>query len=84
MGICKQLYNRISLLTTTRPGGYEGKIKSGDKDIMTAKEYWEELNREYGLDLEMPEEIKLDIAAVQNDMAMGMSFDAAMQNNMEI
>lgn len=50
---------------------------------MTAKEYWEELNREYGLDLEMPEELNLDMGAVQYDMAMGMSFDAAMQNNME-
>lgn len=49
---------------------------------MTAKEYWEELNKEYGLDLEMPEELNSDVSAIQYDMAMGMSFDAATQNNM--
>lgn len=51
---------------------------------MTAKEYWNELNKMYGLDLEMPNEIKLDMSAVQYDMAMGNSFDAAMQNNTEV
>lgn len=52
--------------------------------MMTDKEYWEELNKEYGLDLEMPEELNLDMEAVKYDMAMGMSFDSAMQNNMEV
>lgn len=47
------------------------------------KEYWDALNKEYGLDLEMPKEILLDMAAVQFDIAMGHSFDSSMQYNTE-
>ena len=57
-------------------------VNNKEVRIMTAKEYWEELNKEYGLDLEMPEELSLDVSAIQYDIAMGMSFDAATQNNM--
>ena len=46
------------------------------------KAYWNELNKMYGLDLEMPEEIKFDAAEFHNDLAMGASFDSAMQKNM--
>lgn len=45
------------------------------------KEYWNELNEMYGLNLEMPEELK-SAHGVQFDMAMGKTFDSAMQNNM--
>ena len=51
---------------------------------MTAKEYLEELNKEYGLNIEMPEELNFNMSAVQFDLSMGMSFDAAMQNNIEV
>lgn len=48
------------------------------------KAYWDELNKMYGLDLEMPEELKLNMSAVQYDMAMGSSFDDAVQRNLEV
>lgn len=50
---------------------------------MTLKKYWKELNEMYGLDLEMPKEIKMDPAAVAYEMAMGKSFDSTSQNDME-
>ena len=51
---------------------------------MSVKEYWDELNEMYGLDLEMPEELAKSTKDVQFDMAMGKSFDAAMQSGMEV
>lgn len=48
------------------------------------KAYWKELNEMYGLDLEMPKEIKLDMSAVHYDMAMGSGFDDAVQRNLEV
>lgn len=56
---------------------------------MSIKEYWDELNKMYGLDLEMPVGLEEDaknfkMSDVQFDMAMGKSFDAAMQSGMEI
>ena len=52
---------------------------------MTAKEYWEELNKMYGTDLEMPENIDgiVDMSDIEFDVAMGMSWDAAMQKDMD-
>ena len=58
---------------------------------MTVKEFWDELNKTYGTDLEMPAGIDgdaeisedEDMSDIEFDMAMGMSFDAAMQKNME-
>lgn len=47
------------------------------------KKYWDELNEMYGLDIEMPKDLKLDMSAVQFDIAMGHSIDSAMQYNME-
>ena len=49
---------------------------------MTAKEYWEELNREYGADFEFPSEISFDNFGFQYDLAMGASVDAAIQDNL--
>ena len=48
---------------------------------------WNELNEMYGLDLEMPTGLKEDVenfkmSGVLYEMAMGKSFDSAMQNNM--
>ena len=48
------------------------------------KTYWDELNKMYSLDLEAPEGFKLDMSAVQYDMAMGSSFDNAVQRNLEV
>ena len=49
--------------------------------------FWDELNKMYGLDLEMPKELEKDaenfkMNDVQYEMAMGKSFDAAMQSGM--
>lgn len=49
---------------------------------MTVGEYWNKLNKMYGLELEIPEEIKIDPKAVEYEMAMGKSFDSAVQNKM--
>lgn len=54
---------------------------------MSAKEYWAELNKMYGLDMEMPEELEADnfsMSDVEYEMAMGKSFDGAMQSKMEV
>ena len=53
---------------------------------MTREElkYWNELNEMYGLNLEAPESIDLDMDAVEYDMAMGCSFDDAIQRNLEV
>lgn len=47
------------------------------------KVYWNELNKIYGLNIEEFEELKLDMSAAQYDMAMGSSFDDAMQRNLK-
>lgn len=54
---------------------------------MSAKEIWESLNKEYGSDIEMPEDMAEDLknfnmADVEYEMAMGSSFDDAMQRSM--
>ena len=51
--------------------------------------YWEELNKMYGTDIEMPKALEEDVANfnmsdVAYEMAMGGSFDGAMQKNMEV
>lgn len=56
---------------------------------MSVKEYWAELNEMYGIDIEMPSELENDVANfkmsdVEYEMAMGGSFDGAMQKNMEV
>lgn len=48
---------------------------------------WEAYNKEYGLDMEMPAELMEDLENfsmddVMFDMAMGDSFDGAMQRTM--
>jgi len=58
---------------------------------MTVKEFWDELNKMYGTDVKMPAGIdgdteisdNEDLSDIEFDMAMGMSFDAAMQKDME-
>ena len=58
---------------------------------MTAKEFWDELNKMYGTDVKMPAGIdgdaelsdNEDLSDIEFDMAMGMSFDAAMQKDMD-
>lgn len=49
---------------------------------MSAKEYWDELNKMYGTDFELPNEIIEGVSDIETDMAMGMSFDAATQKDM--
>ena len=53
---------------------------------MSARDYWNELNKLYGTDLEMSEEVEanseFDMEAVAFDMAMGKSFDSATQQDM--
>lgn len=56
---------------------------------MSGKEYWDELNKMYGLDLEMPLGLEEDaenfkMSDVLIEMALGDSFDGAMQRNMEV
>ena len=51
------------------------------------KAIWEAYNKEYGLDMEMPEGMEEDIENfrmedVEYEMAMGSSFDDAMQRSM--
>lgn len=51
------------------------------------KAIWEELNKENGLDMEMPEELvdwanDFDEADFQYRLAMGDTFDGAMQHTM--
>ena len=51
------------------------------------REIWEAYNKEYGLDMEMPETLVEDVKSfsmhdVQYEMAMGSSFDDAMQRGM--
>jgi transcription elongation factor GreA-like protein len=52
----------------------------------TIKEYWEELNNMWGTDIELPEGLEQDIeqslSDVLYDVAMGNSFDNAMQRGM--
>lgn len=43
-----------------------------------------ELNEMYGTDVPIPDSIDLDLDAVQFDMAMGSSFDDAVQRNLEV
>lgn len=44
---------------------------------------WEELNKQYGLNLEMPKELKKwNCEEIKNDMLMGESFDSATQKYM--
>ena len=42
--------------------------------------FWNELNEMYGLNLEMPKELKISATDVQFDMAMGKTFDSAVQS----
>lgn len=56
---------------------------------MSIKEYWDELNRMWGTDIELPEGIEQDVehfsmSDVLYDVAMGNSFDNAMQRGMMI
>lgn len=56
---------------------------------MSVKEYWDELNKMYGLDLEMPKGLEEDaknfnMKDVEYEIAMGKSFDGAMQRSMEV
>ena len=48
----------------------------------TVEEYWNELNKMYGLDLELPKDFDLNPKTdeIAYEMAMGKSFDNAMQN----
>lgn len=55
---------------------------------MSAKEIWEELNKKYGTYMEMFEDMEEDLADfsmddVRYEMAMGSSFDDAMQRSMK-
>lgn len=50
---------------------------------MSIKEYWDELNKMYGLDLEMPEIGDFDAEQFVADLINGSSIDAAFQRDME-
>ena len=48
------------------------------------KKYWEELNKQWGTNIPCPTSIDLDMEAVAYDLAMGDSFDGAIQRNLEV
>lgn len=47
------------------------------------RKYWDELNEMYGTEIEMPAEMVLEMSETKRLLAMGYSFDAAMQSNMD-
>ena len=54
---------------------------------MSAREYWKELNEMYGTNLDFPEGLETEDFSMNDvlfDMAMGETFDGAMQKNMEV
>ena len=46
------------------------------------KRYWEELNEMYGTCFDMPDKLEFDEDQFRHDIAMGQTFDAAMQKDM--
>ena len=47
-------------------------------------EEWNKLNEQWGTNIPCPESIELDMEAVAYDLAMGDSFDGAIQRNLVV
>ena len=44
------------------------------------RQYWEELNKEYGLDLKLDIDLEPHTEEIQANLIFGMSFDGAVQH----